>query len=201
MIEGKYYPCEWLNEDDFEVNMAITLEECEIKGLVEVLWDTFGGTETEKGYKMLDEHVGAIYGDAITLDRQKQIGHKLMEKGFVPQVVLGVGSYSFQFVTRDTHGSAMKATNVTKLDGTIWNGEVEGETYDVAIFKDPKTDKKKKSAKGLICIEREDGKLVQHDMQTREQEQEGLLQVIFEDGKLYNEQTLSDIRAVIAEQL
>lgn len=178
-------------------------EECEatpeMKGLVEVLWDTFGGTETEKGFKMLDEHVGAIYGDAITLDRQKQIGERLMAKGFVPQVVLGVGSYSFQHVTRDTHGSAMKATNVTKVRPAGPEGEPE--FYDKPIFKDPKTDSKKKSAKGLIRIEREEDKLVQYDMQTREQEQQGLLQVIFKDGQLYNEQTLNDIREVVASQL
>jgi nicotinamide phosphoribosyltransferase len=174
----------------------------EMKGLVEVLWDTFGGTVTDKGFKMLDEHVGAIYGDAITLERQDQIGDRLKAKGFVPQVVLGVGSFSFQYVTRDTHGSAMKATNVTKVDH-VAASETFGETptYDQPIFKDPKTDSKKKSAKGLLRVEREDGQLVQYDMQTREQEKEGLLQVVFEDGVLYNEQTLKGIRELVASQL
>jgi nicotinamide phosphoribosyltransferase len=183
----------------------------EDKGLVEILWDTFGGTVTDEGYKMLDEHVGAIYGDAITLERQAQIGERLMAKGFVPQVVLGVGSYSFQYVTRDTHGSAMKATNVTKqvaqnnklqsLDegGSLWLQQ-QALVEDQAIFKDPKTDPKKRSAKGLLRVEREDGELVQYDMQSREQETQGELKTVFADGILYNEQTLQGIREVVSSQ-
>jgi nicotinamide phosphoribosyltransferase len=52
---------------------SLALQECEIKGLIQCLWDVFGGTETVQGYKLLDEHIGAIYGDAITLARQWQI--------------------------------------------------------------------------------------------------------------------------------
>lgn len=167
------------------------LNEFEVKGLVECLWDIFGGYETDKGYKMLDSHIGAIYGDAITLDRQEQIFARLMEKGFVPQVVLGVGSYSFQYVTRDTHGSAVKATNVVK------NG------VDMEIFKDPKTDSKKKSAKGLLRVERNPrtGELQMFDQQTREQEASGLLTTVFEDGKLTRTTTLAEIREVISNEM
>ena len=111
--------------------------ECEVKGLIECLWDTFGGTITDKGFKLLDEHIGAIYGDAITLVRQRQILQRLADKGFASKLVLGIGSYSYQHVTRDTHGSAVKATSIVKADERI------------AIFKDPKTATKKKSAKGL----------------------------------------------------
>lgn len=159
----------------------------EQKGLIECLWDIFGGTVTDQGYRLLDDHIGAIYGDAITLPRQKQIFERLMAKGFVPSIVLGVGSFSFQYVTRDTHGSAVKATNVIK-DGK-----------ELAIFKDPKTDSKKKSAKGLLRVEREDGKLVMYDQQTREQEQQGLLETVFLDGEIKRITTLEEIRKVVAE--
>lgn len=159
----------------------------EEKGLIECLWETFGGVETEQGYKLLDEHIGAIYGDAITLTRQAQIFQRLMNKGFVPSVVLGVGSFSFQYVTRDTHGSAVKATNCIK------NGQ------ELAIFKDPKTDTKKKSAKGLLRVERIDGELVMFDEQTREQEQQGLLKTVFLNGWLKRRTTLENIRSVVAE--
>ena len=37
-------------------------------GAVECLWQVFGGTKTSKGYKVLDPHVGLIYGDSITLE-------------------------------------------------------------------------------------------------------------------------------------
>ncbi|WP_254663634.1 HAMP domain-containing protein [Pseudoalteromonas sp. BMB] len=165
------------------------LQECEVKGLIECLWDTFGGTLTDKGFKLLDEHIGAIYGDAITLERQRQILQRLMDKGFASKVVLGIGSYSYQYVTRDTHGSAVKATSVVKNN------------QRVAIFKEPKTDSKKRSAKGLLKVERVNGELICKDNVTEEEEKQGLLEVVFEDGKLLKETTLSEIRALIGAQI
>ena len=150
----------------------------------------FGGSDGGMGFKMLDEHIGAIYGDSITLERQREIYQRLMDKGFCPEPVLGVGSYSFQYVTRDTHGSAVKATNVVK------NG------IDLAIAKDPKTDSSKKSAKGLLMVDiDENGKLFMKDQCTREEEQQGLLRVVYEDGQLFNVTTLEEIRALISSQI
>jgi len=183
---GEYYGFE---NNGFDGEQAIQLMACEVKGLIECLWDTFGGTTTSKGFKLLDDHIGAIYGDAITLKRQRQILQGLMDKGFASKVVLGIGSYSYQYVTRDTHGSAVKATSVVK------NGE------RVAIFKDPKTDTKKKSAKGLLKIERVNGELTLFDDVTEEEESQGLLEVVFEDGNLIKEATLGQIREVINEQI
>lgn len=173
----------------FEQDQTIPLMFCEVKGLIECLWDTFGGTTTDKGFKLLDEHIGAIYGDAITLVRQRQILQRLMDKGFASKVVLGIGSYSYQYVTRDTHGSAVKATSVVK------NGE------RIAIFKDPKTDTKKKSAKGLLKIDRVDGELTLFDDVTEQEESEGLLEVVFENGKLIKETTLAQVRDLINNQI
>jgi len=179
--QGQYYCCE-----DGQTTLLMA---CEVKGLIECLWDTFGGTMTDKGFKLLDEHIGAIYGDAITLQRQRQILQRLMDKGFASKVVLGIGSYSYQYVTRDTHGSAVKATSVVK------GGE------RLAIFKDPKTDTKKKSAKGLLKIERVNGELTLFDDVTPIEEAQGLLEVVFEDGKLVKETTLAEIRATIDQQI
>jgi nicotinamide phosphoribosyltransferase len=163
----------------------------EAKGLVESLWDIFGGTTTSEGYKLLDSHIGAIYGDSITLERQKEIHTRLMAKGFAPSVVLGIGSYSYQYVTRDTHGSAIKAT-------CAWNDK--GEQIDFG--KDPKTDQGKKSAKGLLRVDHnEEGVITLYQEQTPEQEGQGLLRTVFKDGKLYNKTTLRDIRAKIASQI
>ncbi|TDF34984.1 nicotinate phosphoribosyltransferase [Alteromonadaceae bacterium M269] len=176
----------YIGFDEDEIRILIA---CEVKGLIECLWDIFGGTTTEKGFKLLDEHIGAIYGDAITLERQRQILQRLMEKGFASKVVLGIGSYSYQYVTRDTHGSAVKATSVVKNNERL------------AIFKDPKTDTKKKSAKGLLKIERINGELTLFDNVTEQEETEGLLEVIFEDGRLIKETTLAEIRETVADQL
>ena len=137
----------------------------EFKGAIEVLWDTFGGTETEKGYKILDEHVGLIYGDSISLDFAEDICQRLADKGFASiNWVAGIGSYTYQFNTRDSHGQAIKATYVEMLKAHDCNCELseldKSECMDKdncvegkAIFKDPKTgDGKKKSAKGLLGV-------------------------------------------------
>ncbi len=174
----------------FDVDTGNELMPYEVKGLIECLWDIFGGTMTDKGYKLLDEHIGAIYGDAINLQRQRQILQRLADKGFASKVVLGIGSYSYQYVTRDTHGSAVKATSVVK------GGE------RIAIFKNPKTDKAKKSAKGLLKVTRDgQGELVLINDVTETEEEESLLSTVFEDGKLVRETTLQEIRALVDQQI
>ena len=159
------------------------------KGVVELLWDVFGGTINEQGYKVLDSHIGAIYGDSITIDRANEICERLEAKGFAStNVVLGIGSFTYQYNTRDTFGFAMKATYV----------EVNGEGRE--IFKDPITDDgTKKSATGLLRVTTgEDGyKLV--DRQTWAGEQTGSLQTIYSDGNFYNPTTLTEIRGKLGK--
>lgn len=157
----------------------------EYKGAIEVLWETFGGTITDKGYKLLDSHIGLIYGDSITTKRALEILSRLEQKGFASgNVVFGVGSYTYQCNTRDTFGFAVKATY------SVVNGKA------VNIFKDPKTDSKKKSAKGLLKVEKdENGKFVLLDQVSELEEKEGSLQTIFKDGELLNRVTLDTIRS------
>ncbi|MEM6966956.1 MAG: nicotinate phosphoribosyltransferase [Bacteroidota bacterium] len=164
----------------------------EYKGAVECLWETFGGTMTERGYKMLDEHIGLIYGDSITLERCEAICSQLAAKGFAStNVVFGIGSYTYQYVTRDTFGFAMKATY----------GEVNGEGR--AIFKNPKTDDGTKiSAKGLIRLDGNELEVMSmKDEVTKEEEAGGLLEVIYRDGELMRECTLREIRGLLRRQL
>ncbi|MBC8032966.1 MAG: nicotinate phosphoribosyltransferase [Chitinophagaceae bacterium] len=163
------------------------------KGAIECLWEVFGGTITDKGYKLLDGHIGLIYGDSITTERQVSILEGLKQKGFASyNVVLGIGSYTYEYVTRDTYGFAMKATY----------GEVDGAGRD--IFKDPKTDDgTKKSAKGLMQIYRNKttGKLELKDQCTWEQEAEGELKTVFKDGKLMVDCSLGEVRARLKSNL
>jgi nicotinamide phosphoribosyltransferase len=154
------------------------------KGVIELLWDIFGGTLNEQGFKVLDPHIGAIYGDSITLDRQIQIYERLAAKGFAAtNIVLGVGSYTYQMNTRDTFGFAAK--------GAWFEANEVG--YD--IYKDPITDDgTKKSLKGLIMVDEN------HEVHTQcswEEEETGILHTIYEDGKFYNETTLTQIRGKI----
>ncbi len=158
--------------------------EQERKGVVELLWDTFGGTTNAKGYKELVPQIGAIYGDSITIDRATQICEELKKKGFAStNVVLGIGSFTYQYNTRDTFGFAMKATY----------GEVNGEGR--AIFKDPITDDgTKKSAKGLMKIDLVDGNYTLTDNVSWNEEQQGEMKEVFRDGKLLIDHALEDIR-------
>ena len=156
----------------------------EYKGVIELLWDIFGGTINEQGFKVLDPHIGAIYGDSITLDRQIQIYERLAAKGFAStNIVLGVGSFTYQMNTRDTLGFAAKGA---------WF-ETDGKGYD--IYKDPITDDgTKKSLKGLIQVVMENGEYQVNTQCTPLQEETGILQTIFKDGKFYNQTTLTEIR-------
>lgn len=156
------------------------------KGAIECMWETFGGTITPQGYKLLDSHIGLIYGDSITPARQLAILEGLKQKGFASyNVVLGIGSYTYEYVTRDTFGFAMKATY----------GEVNHQGRD--IFKDPKTDDgTKKSAKGLMAVHRDTstGQYTLKDQCTWEEEAQGELKTVFKDGKLLVDWKLEEIR-------
>jgi len=162
---------------------SLTPEE---KGSIEILWEIFGGTYNSKGYKVLDSHIGLIYGDSITLPRLKEIFSRLEEKGFASSnVVVGIGSFSLSYNSRDSLGMAIKATYA----------EVNGVGYN--LFKDPKTDSgTKKSAKGLLKPVLENGIIVCKEEQTWEQlnEPDNLHEVIFKNGELVVDDTFSDIR-------
>lgn len=168
------------------------LQDCEVKGAIECLWETFGGTTTDKGYKMLDEHIGLIYGDSITLERAQIIVDRLADKGFAStNVVFGIGSYTYQYSTRDTFGFAMKATA----------GRINGEY--VEIFKDPKTDSgEKKSAKGFLTVLKDRG-VGDYTLYDQEPHNRPIceLKVLFKDGKLLKRTDIAKIRANIAEEL
>jgi nicotinamide phosphoribosyltransferase len=161
-------------------------------GVIELLWNIFGGTVNEQGFKVLDPHIGAIYGDSITLDRQIQIYERLAAKGFAStNIVLGVGSYTYQMNTRDTLGFAAK--------GAWFEVEENGVKTGYDIFKDPVTDNgTKKSLKGLICVTKDhDGEYIVNTQCTPEMEAAGVLQTIYEDGKFYNQTSLTAIRSAI----
>ena len=189
-VDGVVYKVKVHSGSTFKAE-SVSLSPAE-KGAYQLLWETFGGTINDKGYKELNGKVGLIYGDSITLDRQKMILENLEAKGFsASNLVLGIGSFTYEYVTRDTFGGAMKAT---------W-GVVNGEERE--IFKDPITDSGfKKSAKGLLKVYKDEfGVLKLKDQCTKEEENEGELQVIFEDGILYNETTFKEVKETLLKNL
>jgi nicotinamide phosphoribosyltransferase len=160
------------------------------KGVVELLWDVFGGEVNDQGYKVLDPHIGVIYGDSITLERAEEICNRLASKGFAStNIVFGVGSFTYQYNTRDTFGFAMKATYV----------EVNGEGRE--IFKNPITDDgTKKSATGLLHVTKlnENGYILV-DKVSWETEANGELQTLYKDGQFTKLVTFDEIRKRLKE--
>lgn len=170
------------------------------------LWNIFGGKVNSKGFKVLDPHVKAIYGDSITPDRCEAIYEILVENGFaINNVSLGVGSFSMQCLetiveefeehapiakkyyspyTRDTFGIAVKATYAEDEDGN-----------HVMIFKNPKTDTGsfKKSQKGC-CRVAENGESYVDELSFAESREDNLLQPVFMNGKFVREFTLEEVR-------
>ena len=161
---------------------------------VEKLWEIFGGTLNSKGYKVLDSHIGIIYGDGCTLSNVDTIWSELEKRGFAANcIAYGVGAFCFSAIvengklivtTRDTFGIAMKATY------GIINGK------KLMIYKDPKTDtsKLKKSHKGCCEVYTdENGELMCRD-RLLEMSDNTLLTTVFKDGELVREDTFLDIR-------
>lgn len=163
----------------------------EHRGLAELLWDEFGGSVNAKGFKELDPHIGMIYGDSITYERAVQMTERLAAKGFAStNIVLGVGSFSYQYVTRDTFGMAMKAT---------W-AQIDGVGHD--LFKDPITDNGvKKSATGRLAVQRhDDGVLQLIERATADDEKASLLAPVWENGEFVRRQSFADVRAALREE-
>ena len=191
---GKVYKIRFEYEWDVDDHMpyAISIIEpheltAEEKGAVQVLWETFGGTTNTKGYKVLADCIGLIYGDSITIERAEKIFKRLQDKGFASSnVVLGIGSYTYNFMTRDTLGFAVKAT------GTVIDGK------PIKVSKDPKTDPGKKSANGFLKVVNKTGYgLMQVDnLESIEQvfDKDNTLKPLMVNGKIVRKSNFNEIR-------
>lgn len=183
--DKQYYYLDMYDKPNVVVKELIITAQA--KGSIETLWDIFGGTVNSKGYKELDSHIGLIIGDGNTIPNVLDICKRLAKKGFAAtNVVYGIGAYALNYFTRDTFAQAFKAT-YCEIDGVAVN-----------IYKDPKTDASKKSAKGLLCVGRVNDTYTLYDQQTWQQESTGELTTVFKDGKLMKETTLVEIRSKLA---
>jgi nicotinamide phosphoribosyltransferase len=151
----------------------------ERKGAVELLWDLFGGTINDKGYKVLDSHIGLIYGDSITIEKCQEILKRLQKKGFASSnIVFGIGSYTYQYNTRDSMGWAVKATYC------------EIDNKKIAIYKQPKTDAGKNSAKGLLKVVKDKLNkyylLENQELELNQNLLEDELKIVYKNSVIYN---------------
>jgi nicotinamide phosphoribosyltransferase len=161
----------------------------EEKGAIELLWGLFGGTENEKGFKELDSHIGLIYGDGMYKARIQDINERLAAKGFAStNWVAGIGSYSYQMMTRDNLSSAVKATYA------IVNGVGRN------LFKNPKTDDgTKKSATGKIAVSTDPrtGEFKLIEKAEPWQIENSRIQPVWENGKFVREFSFADVRRTL----
>lgn len=193
---NRYFKFEYAYNDDSErsfqgIKSFDEISEAEAKGTIEILWDIFGGTVNTKGYKVLDSHIGHIYGDGMNYDRSQDALKRLANKGFcASNIVFGVGSFTLNMLSRDDLGIAVKATNAV-LD----SGE------QLPIFKAPKTDSSKKSLKGYLKVYKEDDTITYDQDVTFEEQEQGLLETVFKNGEYIRLQTLSEIRELAKQTL
>ena len=163
------------------------------RGVVEVMWDAFGGSVNDLGYRVLDPHVGIIYGDQISLASATRILERLKNKGYAStNVVFGIGSHTYQRTNRDTFGHAFKSTAVT-IDGV-----------EKAIFKDPVTDptSMKRSQRGRVAVTvGGTGLEVVDGLSSNDHVRGDQLRVVFRDGQTFHLETLEQIRSRLLSNL
>lgn len=167
------------------------VSELEAEGAVATLWRHFGGTVNDLGYKMLDPHVGLIYGDSITIPIADEILSRLAEKKFASSnIVFGIGSFTYQYITRDTFGYAIKAIY----------GESSG--MQINIVKDPLTDSSKRSLEGLPRVEKcpINGYKV-FDQQDPNNYDPGELKLIFRNSQMMSHMDYNKLRDNVDDEL
>lgn len=129
----------------------------------------FGSEENSLGYKVLNPKIGMIYGDGMFLARLEESLIKLSDLGYASSnLVVGVGGLLLQQHSRDDYGFAVKATYA----------EVNGESIEV--YKDPATDKGKRSHKGLMRVIK--GPTAYETLDQQEDDRETELETVFLDG-------------------
>ena len=191
---GAWTDCKYWYVDGYNVKLIENYElTSEDKGTVWCLWDIFGGTINSKGYKVLDPHIKAIYGDSITPQRCARIYQRLVNNEFaISNVSLGIGSFSFMCLeedgsfnpyTRDTFGIAVKTTYAE-----------DANSKPIMIYKQPKALSWKKSQKGCCAVALDGQSYTDEHIRDEVINMPNLLQPVFQNGILTKEYTLDEIR-------
>lgn len=146
------------------------------------LCQTFGHHTNSKGFELLNEKVGLIYGDGMYLEKYKDVLSEMAKKKYASSnLVIGVGGILLQSHSRDDLGFAFKCTNAMVGD------------KDLDIFKDPKTDSSKSSLCGRMIVTKKDNLFVTHDriLETNTDLECGNeLETVFLDGKIISREII-----------
>jgi nicotinamide phosphoribosyltransferase len=151
-----------------------------VRQVVEDLDLNFGHYFNDKGYKVL-KHVRVIQGDGITLEEIQRILDTLEVRGWsADNIAFGMGGALLQRMDRDTQKFAIKASNAT----------IKGREVD--FRKEPITDNGKRSKMGKQkLVLNDDARLSTVPMNEIGHD---ILRVVYENGTIYADDTLADIR-------
>lgn len=153
------------------------------------LWDIFGGTTNDEGFKVINPKVRVLWGDGVHLLSILKILDNIVKNGFsIENIFFGMGGKLLQGVNRDTFRFA------SKLCWAIVDGE------EREVYKDPVGDTSKKSKKGRLKLIIKDG-MYQTVQEDEYPEYENQLIPFFLDGDILVSQTFSEVRETAASFL
>jgi len=151
---------------------------------IERLMQRFGYEENRKGFKVLPQFIRVIQGDGVSTTTIEAILAAMKQrKQSSDNIAFGMGGELLQKVNRDTLKFAMKASAA----------EVGGSWRDV--YKDPVTDKGKRSKKGVLAVIKDNDGTIKTIPHQDLGQRPNLLTPVFRNGRLLRNQTFEDIRA------
>ena len=158
--------------------------------MFEILFDKFGFTVNEKGFKVLPPQIRVIQGDGVKYQAIKEIYEALTAQGISAEnIVFGMGGALLQKVNRDTQKFALKCS-YAEINGEgipVQKSPIEMDA-DGNLVPSFKTSKS-----GRLKLIKENGnyRTVDESYPTDLSDE---LVTIFENGKIVNEWTFESIR-------
>ena len=174
-----------------------------LKQVFSILWEKFGGTTNEKGFKVLDPHIRVIQGDGVNYESIMEILDMMIEEGFSTEnIAFGMGGALLQKVDRDTQKFAFKCSHIIingrSVDVRKNPVEINEKGERVTSFKKSKSGYLKLMTKqGIQGLTDEQNDVFEKMFYTNEHsidETGDQLITIFEDGILLKEWTFEEIR-------
>ena len=146
--------------------------------VLELLKSIFGCQVNDKGYKVLNEKIGVLWGDGIDYLGIRNILHAMKAAAWSAEnIVFGMGGGLLQKINRDDQRFAFKCS------AQCVNGEWR------EIFKKPK-DISKMSKKGRFSLNKEG----ENYITVKEGTGVDILETVFENGELLIDRTFEEIR-------
>ncbi len=152
-----------------------------VQEVIELLMKQFGYGTNSKGYRVLPSYIRVIQGDGVNLKYIEDILETLKKNNIsADNIAFGMGGELLQRLDRDTHKFAMKASYARIND------------RDIEVYKDPVTDKGKRSKKGQLALVEEDGEI--RTVSMRKGLMKNMLVPIFKNGVVLKRYSLEAIR-------